>query len=97
MAIKVTPQLIEQFNERYLILKNKAAVAREFGCSASTITKYLVDGYMTKAEKEKGGKKFGGYIPDINIFMFKDVEDWGSLCGLSEEELIELKELEKEV
>lgn len=48
MAVKVTPQMTEEMNEAYLTLKTYAAVARQFGISATTVKKYIIPGYKSR-------------------------------------------------
>ena len=51
MAIKVTPEVIEQINELYCQIGIKSQVAKIIGCSASTVSKYIIKDYKPKAER----------------------------------------------
>lgn len=50
MANKVTQSDIQVFNELYAEVKTYAEVARRTGFSASTVKKYIVPGYIKKAD-----------------------------------------------
>jgi transposase-like protein len=49
MAVKVTPQMIEEMNEAYLVAKTYAAVARQFEISPTTVRKYIISDYKSRA------------------------------------------------
>ncbi len=96
MARKVTPEDIILFNELYFKLKTYAAVARETGFSASTVSKY-VDKNWRPVEKENVKKFTKEEVPEFSTEMFRGVENYGELCVLSDEEKEEIKELWKEL
>lgn len=96
MARKVTPEDIILFNELYFKLKTYAAVARETGFSASTVSKY-VDKNWHPVEKENVKKFTKEEVPEFSTEMFRGVENYGELCVLSDEEKEEIKELWKEL
>lgn len=96
MARKVTPEDIIVFNELYFKLKTYAAVARETGFSASTVSKY-VDKNWRPVEKENVKKFTKEEVPEFSTEMFRGVENYGELCVLSDEEKEEIKELWKEL
>lgn len=92
MARKVTPEDIKNFNELYLKLKTYAAVARETGFSASTVKKYIIPNYVSVSQKEV--KRYEG--DDVLHFTtkpFLNLDNFGELCVLSEEEKMEIEEL----
>ena len=45
---KITDEIKEQINELYCELGVKSHVAKALGISASTVSKYIVDGYVPK-------------------------------------------------
>lgn len=96
MARKVTPEDIILFNELYFKLKTYAAVARETGFSASTVSKYI-DKNWRPVEKENVKKFTKEEVPEFSTEMFRGVENYGELCILSDEEKEEIKELWKEL
>lgn len=90
MANKITHDDIININKLYLKYGTYAAVARELGFSAGTVKKYIIDGFK----------------PDVKIRLFdenslelfdenefEDVDDFGSLCELSDDEKGEMVEL----
>ena len=95
MATKVTPEIIEQINELYLELGVKAQVARKIGLSASTVSKYIISDYKERKQTEKSVMTQDVSFP-IEDFM-GEYGKMGYLCELSEDELEDLKKLQKEV
>lgn len=96
MARKVTPEDIILFNELYFKLKTYAAVARETGFSAGTVSKY-VDKNWRPIEKDNVRKFTKEEVPEFSTEMFRGIENYGELCVLSDEEKEEIKELWKEL
>ena len=90
MAKRVTQEDIIKINELYLKLKNKAAVARETGFSASTVSKYIIADYKPAAAIEK--KKFTGELPEFDEMIFM-IDDWTPLLEISDAEMDEICEL----
>lgn len=95
MATKVTPEMIEEINELYLELGVKAQVARKIGISPSTVSKYIIPNYVSKNDREISSCSEEITLP-IELFM-GEYGKMGYLCTFSEEELNDLKELQKEV
>lgn len=92
MARKVTPEDIKNFNELYLKLKTYAAVARETGFSATTVKKYIIPNYVSVNQKEV--KKYeGDDVLHFTTKLFLNLDNFGELCVLSEEEKMEIEEL----
>ena len=93
--MKITDEVIEQINELYLECKVKAQVARIVGCSPATVSKYIIPGYVSRAnqialppfDKSKivGPKAYTSY------------QELMDNCMLSEEEWAAMKEIQKEV
>ena len=53
MAQRITEEQIEQINRLYLIYGTYAAVAREVGCSATTVKKYIDPNFESAPSKQK--------------------------------------------
>ena len=97
MAKRITPEMIEQINELYCQIGIKSRVAKELGISASSVSKYIQDGYIPKAER-KIEKKFDKEPQGLNIndITSRSKEEFMYfLTHLSEEEWADLKELQK--
>lgn len=101
----VTQEMIEQMNELYLQIGTYAGVSRAMGGtpSASTVKKYIIEGYVSKEETMKNRKLFTqerlNELDEIkeNFWDKFCVENWGELCVLSEEEMNEITELWNEI
>lgn len=95
MANKVTDEEIELINELYLELGVKARVAEAVGRSASTVSRYIIPGYVSKKDRAEvppfdeskitGPKKYEGWKE-----FFND-------CMLTESEWAEMREIQKGV
>lgn len=48
---KITQEKIELINELYAEIGVKSRVAKEVGCSPSTVSKYIIEGYVPKAKR----------------------------------------------
>lgn len=90
----ITSEKIKEINERFYICGVKAQVAREMGISASTVAKYIVDGYVPEGEIEReeidleeARRIIEDYIPDFTKLSLE----------LEEEEKKEIRELWKEL
>lgn len=96
MARKVTTDDIKQFNELYYKHKSYAEVARITGWSSSTVSKYVDKNYQPVVEIEI--KRFDpkADLPEFNSEMFA-VENLGELLVMSEDELVEMVDLWKEL
>ena len=97
MASKVTQEDIININELYIKHKTYAAVARETGFAPSTVKKYVIPDYIPQDKIEK--KIFTeDQIPEsLDYSLFKEFDNWAPLCKLTDTELIEIKELWKEI
>lgn len=90
----VTNNDIKEMNRLYLELKTYAAVARATGFSPSTVKKYIVKDY--KLVDESNIQRFDRPLPEFDSSIFR-TNDWGPLCVLSEEEIIEVQKLWNEL
>lgn len=86
---KVSKEDIIQMNELYQKLGSYAAVARETGFSASTVSKYVDKNY--KKVDEATIIRYQGDLPEFVVEEVSAYENLGDLCILDEEEEAELK------
>lgn len=99
---RITEEQKVQINELFYKYKVKAQVARELGISASSVSKYIIEGYVPIAQRKEitfdkpvvGCDELilaahGGADSFINNLI--------SLCHLTIEEKAELEELRKEI
>lgn len=93
---KVTKDDIIKMNELYQKLGSYAAVAREIGFSASTVSKYVDKNYRKVDET-----KIVRYKGDLPEFVVSEVSgaytNIGDLCILDEEEEEEIRQLWEEI
>lgn len=97
MANKVTQEDIKRFNEIYYSVKTYAEVARQTGFSPSTVKKYI-DKNWTPAIVPT--TKFDiSILPDYikAAEAFREYDDYGKMCGLSDEEKKEIELLWNEL
>ena len=93
--MKITDEIKIQINELYLELGVKKRVAEIVGCSPSTVSKYIIEGYVSQKDKEE--------LPPFNeskITGPKNYKDWVEFfsdCMLTADEKAEMKEIQKEV
>lgn len=105
---RITPEQIEQINELYAELKNKSAVARKVGVSVASVNKYLIDDYVPKVQRisipvfdeDCGFDNFEDFLNDLSKRFCDYVdeaiyEELLKNCELTEEEWVELEELQK--
>ena len=90
--MKVTKEDIINFNELYLKLKTYAAVARQTGFSASTVSKYIIKGYIPQSEIQI--KKFTLEELPKEVVYKNVTNEW---LVLDTEEVEDIKELWKEM
>lgn len=90
------PQQIITINELYYKYKNYAQVGREVGMSAPTIKKYIVPNYIPIDELliHQFTRKD---VPEVDLSKFENLDNWGDLCVLSDEEKKEMIKLWKEL
>ncbi len=93
MANRVTQEDIININELYIKYKTYAEVARQTGFSPSTVKKYVIKDYISQSQIKKI-EFIQEMIPtEVNFEIFKNKDDWGSLCVLSQEEKEKIEEL----
>lgn len=101
MASQITQDQIIEMNELYLQIGTYAGVSRAMGGrpASSTVKKYIIPNYISR-EQIKVKKFDTEVLPTFSTFspeIFTDVDNWGDLCVLSEEEEREIIELWKEL
>lgn len=96
-----TPENIEKINELYYELGVKAEVARQLGCSAATVSKYIQKGYIPQSKRpeielDETAMPQGPH--DFILFMSSNERSAGEAfckgCMLSEEEWDEMREIQ---
>ena len=96
MAKRVTTDDILIFNKIYYKTKNYTQVARETGFSASTVKKYIDKNWKPVAA-ENVIKFELKQIPEFDGSIFKNINNYGELCVLTDQEKEEMKELWREL
>ena len=86
---KVSKEDIIQMNELYQKLGSYAAVAREVGFSASTVSKYVDKNY--KKVDEAKIIRYQGDLPEFVVEEVCAYENLGDFCILDDEEEAELQ------
>lgn len=92
MASRVTQEDIIRINEIYYRLKTYAATAREVGFAASTVKKYVIDGYVPQAQIRYDDRKIE--LPPTSSIVLDNLP---TLSLLSPREWEEIEELRKEI
>lgn len=93
--MKITDEIKIQINELYLELGVKKRVAEIVGCSPSTVSKYIIEGYVSQKDKAE--------LPPFDeskITGPRRYKDWAEFfdnCVLTEEEWADMREIQKEV
>lgn len=104
MGKRITDEQIIQINEVYLECGVKSKTAQIVGVSASTVSKYLIPGYVSQKKVEK--VEFTKPIPGVEVFIdqIKATSDkincspvaaFCEVCKVTPEEWADLKELQK--
>lgn len=99
--MKITPEIAEQINEIYYQCKNKSQTAKQIGCSAATVSRYILKDYVPRASRQN--YEFNGKIGNADwlVDIFNKIDNAGQrlceICILSDEELNDFKELQKEI
>lgn len=94
----ITSKMIQEINDLYYELRNKSAVAREMGISASTVSKYIQDGYVPKEELTIRPFDLAAARKIVEDFILskEDLEN-PRLLILNDEEVTEIEELWEEL
>ena len=91
---RVTQEDIIHINDVYYKCRTYAETARQTGFSASTVKKYVIVGY-TPAENVPV-TKFDKPLPEFFAERFL-CDDWGKFCEYSDEELVRMDEVRREL
>lgn len=97
MARRVSVDDIRQMNEIYYQCKSYAETARQTGWSAATVRNYIDKNFSPVLEDKIHRFDPNTEMPEFSTETFEGVENWGSLCVLSDEEKIEIVELWEEI
>lgn len=93
--MKITDEIKIQINELYLELGVKKRVAEIVGCSPSTVSKYIIEGYVSQKDKAELPPFDEGKITGPK--KYKDWNEFFSDCMLTEGEWIEMKKIQEGV
>lgn len=91
---RVTQEDIIHINDVYYKCRTYAETARQTGFSASTVKKYVIAGY--EPAENVSVIKFDKPLPEFFARRFL-CDDWGKFCEYSEEELVRMDEVRKEL
>ena len=92
---RITEEQKIQMNILYKRLGSYAAVAREIGCVASTVKRYIIDDFV-EPEKVQQCLFVPAVLPELNLSLFSE-KTFADLCVLTNEEKEEVRELWKEM
>ena len=96
MAKRITDEQIRDMNELYLELGVYKKVAEIVGCSAATVSKYIIPGYVSQREQPKIEFDISKII-QMNLDEINGWQEFADKCRLTPEEWAEMKEIQKEV
>ena len=97
-----TPENIEKINKLYYEIGVKAEVARQLGCSAATVSKYIISGWMPPSELpdvDFGEAKADGpheLITAMSCHPVSAAAGFCECCKLSQDEWIAMQRLQEE-
>lgn len=97
MARRVSVDDIRQMNEIYYQCKSYAETARQTGWSAATVRNYIDKNFSPIMEDKIHRFDPNTEMPEFSTAVFEGVDNYGTLCCLSEEEVAEIIELWKEI
>lgn len=97
--MKITDEIKIQINELYLELGVKKKVADIVGCSPATVSKYIIESYVSQKDREPAPEfdesKIAG--PAALLDMVNSWQEFADACMLTAEEWAEMKEIQKGV
>ncbi len=98
MATKIQIEDIRRINELYYDCHNYSEVARQTGFSASTVKKYVDKSYSPiNANEIIHFNRETDFPKKFSNEIFTGVDNYGDLCVLTEDEIIGIKLLWKEI
>lgn len=97
--MKITDEIKIQINELYLELGVKKRVAEIVGCSPSTVSKYIIEGYVSQKDREPAPEFDESKIvgPAALLDMVNSWQEFADACMLTDEEWTEMREIQKGV
>jgi transposase-like protein len=97
--MKITDEIKIQINELYLELGVKKKVADIVGCSPATVSKYIIEGYVSQKDREPAPEFDESKIigPAALLDMVNSWQEFADACMLTAEEWAEMKEIQKGV
>jgi transposase-like protein len=97
--MKITDEIKIQINELYLELGVKKKVADIVGCSPATVSKYIIEGYVSQKDREPAPEFDESKIvgPAALLDMVNSWQEFADSCMLTAEEWAEMKEIQKGV
>lgn len=97
--MKITDEIKIRINELYLELGVKKKVAEIVGCSPATVSKYIIEGYVSQKDREPTPEFDESKIvgPAALLDMVNSWQEFADACMLSAEEWAEMKEIQKGV
>lgn len=95
--MKITDEIKIQINELYLTLGVKKKVAEIVGCSPATVSKYIIEGYVSQKDREPTPEFDESKIvgPAALLEKVNSWQEFADACMLTPEELMEMKEIQK--
>lgn len=97
MARKVTNDDIRLMNEIYYKCHNYAETGRQTGWSGSTVKRYIDPNFTPVIETDIRRFDIDKDLPADFGAQFSNIENWGELCVLSDDEIVEMTQLWKEI
>lgn len=95
MAKRITEDQIQDINELYFELGIKKRVAEIIGCSPSTVSKYIIPGYIPKSQRVEAPPFDESKITGPTHYNSWD--EFFQSCILTDEEWEEMREIQKGV
>ena len=97
--MKITDEIKIEINELYLELGVKKRVAEIIGCSPSTVSKYIIEGYVSQKDREPAPEFDESKIvgPAALLDMVNSWQEFADACMLTGEEWAEMREIQKGV
>ena len=97
--MKITDEIKIRINELYLELGVKKKVAEIVGCSPATVSKYIIEGYVSQKDREPVPEFDESKIigPAALLDMVNSWQEFANACMLTAEEWAEMKEIQKGV
>jgi len=97
--MKITDEIKIEINELYLELGVKKRVAEIIGCSPSTVSKYIIEGYVSQKDREPVPEFDESKIigPAALLERINSWQEFADACMLTDEEWAEMREIQKGV